>query len=45
MLGGVGYVESKPGQGTKVIARVPLGRSVEDLVKDAENEDDKSPDS
>jgi signal transduction histidine kinase len=32
VLGGVGYVESRPGQGTKVIVRVPLGRNIEELV-------------
>jgi len=31
MLGGHGWVESKPGKGTKVIARVPLSVSVTDL--------------
>jgi len=35
LLGGVGYVESKPGQGTKVIAKVPL-------VGDIASEEDKS---
>ena len=35
LLGGVGYVESKPGQGTKVIAKVPL-------VGDITSEEDKS---
>ena len=38
LLGGVGYVESKPGQGTKVIAKVPL-------VGDIASEEDKSTDS
>jgi signal transduction histidine kinase len=28
VLGGTGYVESEPGKGTKVIARVPLARDV-----------------
>ncbi len=45
LLGGSGYVESKPGEGTRVIAKVPLERNVEDLVKDAVDEEDKSPDS
>jgi signal transduction histidine kinase len=35
LLGGVGYVESKPGQGTKIIAKVPL-------VGDITSEEDKS---
>jgi signal transduction histidine kinase len=30
LLGGTGYVVSKPGQGTKVIAKVPLARNVID---------------
>ena len=32
LLGGVGYVESKPGQGAKVIVKVPLERNIEELV-------------
>ena len=35
LLGGVGYVESKPGQGTRIIAKVPL-------VGDITSEEDKS---
>jgi len=35
LLGGVGYVESKPGQGTKITAKVPL-------VGDITSEEDKS---
>jgi len=31
-LGGVGYVKSKPGKGTKVIVRVPLERDAEDIA-------------
>jgi len=30
MVGGVGYVESKPGHGTKVIVKVPLSRDIAD---------------
>ena len=30
LVGGAGYVESQPGQGTKIIAKVPLVRDVED---------------
>ncbi|MFC2066748.1 GAF domain-containing protein [Chloroflexota bacterium] len=45
LLGGSGYVESKPGQGTKITARVPLVANVEDLVKDAIDEENKSTDS
>ncbi|MFC1961589.1 GAF domain-containing protein [Chloroflexota bacterium] len=37
MLGGSGYVESHPGQGTKIIATVPLARTVEDLARDTDN--------
>ncbi|MCK4368136.1 MAG: GAF domain-containing protein [Dehalococcoidales bacterium] len=35
LLGGTGRIESKPGQGTKIIAKVPL-------VRDVEGEEDKS---
>ena len=38
LVGGVGYVESKPGRGTKVIAKVPL-------VRDVIDEEDKGIDS
>jgi len=38
MVGGVGYVDSKPGHGTKITARVPL-------VRDVADEEDKSADS
>jgi len=34
LVGGEGYVESKPGQGTKIIAKVPL-------LRDEEDEEDK----
>lgn len=34
LVGGAGYVESQPGQGTKIIAKVPL-------VRDEEDEEDK----
>ena len=34
LVGGAGYVESKPGQGTKIIAKVPV-------VKDIADEEDK----
>ena len=37
-MGGTGVVESKPGQGTKAIATVPL-------VKDVTDEEDKGADS
>ncbi len=30
LVGGTGYVESKPGQGTKIIAKVPLVRDITD---------------
>jgi len=30
LVGGTGYVESKPGQGTKIIAKVPLARDITD---------------
>jgi len=36
LVGGKGFVESKPGQGTKVTARVPI---VRDIIED---EEDKS---
>jgi signal transduction histidine kinase len=42
LLGGSGYVESKPGKGTKLIARVPLDRTVEDLAKELTDEEDTS---
>lgn len=45
LLGGTGYVESAPGKGTKVIAKVPLERNAEDLGKDVVSEEDKSIDS
>ena len=38
LLGGTGYVKSKPGQGTKIIVKVPLERSLEDLVEDTVDE-------
>ncbi len=38
LVGGTGYVESKPGQGTTVIAKVPL-------VMDIAGEEDKGTDS
>jgi signal transduction histidine kinase len=34
LLGGTGYVKSKPGQGTRIIVKVPLARSLEDLAED-----------
>ncbi|MFC1929926.1 GAF domain-containing protein [Chloroflexota bacterium] len=37
MLGGSGYIESRPGHGTKIIATVPQTRTVEDLTKDLED--------
>jgi len=40
LVGGTGYVESKPGQGTKIIAKVPLVRDVE--VEDEENKSTNS---
>lgn len=45
LLGGSGYVESKPGKGTKLIARVPLDRTVEDLAKELIDEEDTGTDS
>ncbi len=41
LLGGTGFVESNPGHGAKVIVRVPLERNLEDLGKEAVNEEDK----
>ena len=38
LLGGTGYVKSKPGQGTKIIVKVPLARSLEDLAEDTVDE-------
>lgn len=38
LVGGTAFVESEPGHGTRVICRVPL-------LRDAENEEDKSTDS
>ena len=40
MLGGSGYIESRPGHGTKIIATVPQTRTVEDLTKDSEDAED-----
>lgn len=40
MLGGRGWVESTPGQGTKVVATVPLVRTVEELSKDTDDAKD-----
>jgi signal transduction histidine kinase len=40
MLGGSGYIESRPGHGTKIIATVPQSRTVEDLAKDLEDAED-----
>ncbi len=45
LMGGTGYVESKPGEGTKIIAKLPLVRDMETLMKAAEDEEDKSADS
>ena len=45
LLGGSGYVESKPGKGTKLIAKVPLHRTTEDLAKELTGEEDTGTDS
>jgi signal transduction histidine kinase len=45
LLGGSGYVESEPGKGTKLIAKVPLNWTVEDLAKELTNEKDTGIDS
>jgi signal transduction histidine kinase len=45
LLGGSGYVESKLGKGTKLIAKVPLNRTVEDLAKELIDEKDTGTDS
>ena len=39
------YVESKPGKGTKLIAKVPLNRTTEDLAKELTGEEDTGIDS
>jgi len=38
LLGGTGYVKSKPRHGTEIIVKVPLARSLEDLVEDTVDE-------
>ncbi|MFC1918052.1 GAF domain-containing protein [Chloroflexota bacterium] len=35
MLGGSGFVDSVPGEGTRIIASVPLDRTVEDLAEES----------
>ncbi|MFC2033218.1 GAF domain-containing protein [Chloroflexota bacterium] len=45
LLGGAGYVESKPGKGTKITAKIPLTTDVEKLTREAIDADDKSADS
>lgn len=45
LLGGAGYVESKPGKGTKITAKIPLTTDVEELTREAIDEADKSADS
>ncbi|MFC1871002.1 GAF domain-containing protein [Chloroflexota bacterium] len=39
-LGGRGYVQSKPGEGTEVIVELPLNRTAADLARELTNEDD-----
>ncbi len=45
LLGGRGYVQSKPGGGTKVIVELPLNRTVADLAEGLTGENDTGLDS
>jgi len=41
-LGGIAYIESKPGQGTKVFVKAPLVTDAEGIPMDITDEEDKS---